>query len=283
MVDEVAELQSLDLGEIIGVGIGIPGLLDRAGKVWQAPNLRRVEGATVGPELAKRTGLPVATDNDANLAAVAEFRLGNGRGHSDIVLLTVGTGVGGGLIVGGKELRGGNGMAAELGHIVVQAPDGRPCIGDCPNHGCLESVASGTALVREAHELADENPGSAFAAEKAAGTLDGPRVTELAQAGDLLAIETLRRIGTWLGVGMSSLGNIFDPDVILVGGGASAAGELIVGPAREEFSRRAMRPIVANTQVLAAKFGGEAGILGAGLIAFDAADEAAASAPARAV
>ena len=174
-------------------------------------------------------------------------------------------------------MRGAHGMAAELGHLVVRA-DGRPCIGDCPNFGCLESEASGTALVREANEIGAANPDSVLGREHAADTLDGPRVTELAKHGDVLACEALHRIGTMLGVGMSSFANIFDPDLILVGGGVSAAGELLLGPAREEYARRAMPPIVARCEVRLAQFGSEAGLLGAALLAFDAASEGPGSA-----
>lgn len=270
LVEEVEELRAGADGEVVAVGLGIPGLLDREGRVWKAPNLPLEPGAALGAELARRTGLPVASDNDANCAAIAEHAAGAGQGHDDLVLLTVGTGVGGGVVVAGQPLRGAHGMAAELGHIVIHA-DGRPCIGDCPNRGCLEAEASGTALGRIAHELADARPESALAAEQAAGTLDGPRVTQLAQSGDEDAIAALRQLGENLGVGMSSLANIFDPGLILVGGGVSAAGELLLAPARAEFERRAMPPIVERTEVRLARFGGEAGLLGAAILAFRAA------------
>lgn len=281
LADEVDELRERADGPVAAVGLGIPGLLDREGRVWKAPNLPVDPGVNIGQELARRTGLPVASDNDANCAAIAEHAAGAGRGHDDLVLLTVGTGVGGGVVVAGEPLRGAHGMAAELGHIVIHA-DGRPCIGDCPNHGCLEAEASGTALGRIAHELAAQSPGSALAGEAAKGTLDGPRVTELAQAGDADAIEALRQLGVNLGVGMSSLANIFDPGLILVGGGVSAAGDLLLVPAREEFARRAMPPIVERTEVRLARFGGEAGLLGAAILAVRAArDEAGRAAVAR--
>lgn len=274
LAEEIAELTAEAAGEVIAVGLGIPGLLDREGRVWKAPNLPLEPGAAIGQELARRTGLPVASDNDANCAAIAEHAAGAGAGHDDLVLLTVGTGVGGGVIVAGEPLRGAHGMAAELGHIVIHA-DGRPCIGDCPNRGCLEAEASGTALGRIAHEVAEQHPGGTLAAEQRADRLDGPRVTELAQAGDPEATEALRRLGANLGVGMSSLANIFDPGLILVGGGVSAAGELLLGPARDEFARRAMPPIVERTEVRLARFGGEAGLLGAAILAQRAATGAA--------
>ncbi len=267
LAGQVLALQEQAGEAIAAVGLGIPALLDHEGRAWQAPNLPLMRGAAPGPMLAERLGIPVASDNDANCAVLAEHRAGAGRGHDDIVLLTVGTGVGGGVMIGGRELRGAHGMGAELGHLVVQGEGGRPCIGDCPNLGCLESVASGSALMREAGRLADEHPQSALAAEHREGSLDGPRLTELAQGGDALACEALATIGRWLGVGMSSLANIFDPDVILIGGGVVAAGELLIGPARAEFQARAMPPIVQRCDVRAAQFGNEAGLLGAGILA----------------
>lgn len=266
LAEEIDELCAQAEGEVVAVGLGIPGLLDREGCVWKAPNLPVEPGVNLGQQLARRIGLPVSSDNDANCAAIAEHAAGAGRGHDDLVLLTVGTGVGGGVIVAGEPLRGAHGMAAELGHIVIHA-DGRPCIGDCPNHGCLEAEASGTALGRIAREIAAQSPGGSLAAEEAQGTLDGPRVTQLAQAGDPDATEALRQLGVNLGVGMSSLANVFDPGLILVGGGVSAAGELLLGPARAEFARRAMPPIVERTEVRLARFGGEAGLLGAAILA----------------
>ncbi len=271
LVEEVEELRAAADGEVVAVGLGIPGLLDRDGRP-------RVEGPEppAGARCGARRGARAADGPAGRLRQRRQLRGDRracrraGRGHDDLVLLTVGTGVGGGVVVAGEPLRGAHGMAAELGHIVIYA-DGRPCIGDCPNRGCLEAEASGTALGRIAHELATQRPGSALAAEQAAGTLDGPRVTALAQAGDDDAIEALRQLGEHLGVGMSSLANIFDPGLILVGGGVSAAGDLLLAPARAEFERRAMPPIVERTEVRLARFGGEAGLLGAAILALRAA------------
>lgn len=263
---QVEELRGAAPGPVGAVGLGIPGLIDREGRVQRAANLRLEPGLALGAAVAERVGLPVVSDNDAGCAAIAEHEAGAGRHVDDLVLLTVGTGVGGGVIVAGQPLRGAHGMGAELGHIVVQA-GGRPCIGDCPNRGCLEAEASGTALLRIAGELAAEHPDSVLAREHAAGSLDGPRLTALATEGDALAVQALHRIGTMLGVAMSSLGNTFDPALILVGGGVSAAGELLVGPAREEFARSVMPPIAERCEVRLAQFGGEAGLLGAAILA----------------
>ncbi|MBJ7471396.1 MAG: ROK family protein [Solirubrobacteraceae bacterium] len=271
LTEEVEELRAQASGEVVGIGLGIPVLLDKEGRAAQTVNLPLEGGTPIGAALAERTGLVVASDNDANCAVIAEHRAGAAKGLDHVVLLTVGTGVGGGVIVGGRPLRGAHGMGAELGHIVIRA-GGRPCIGSCPNHGCLEAEASGSALVREATELAQANPGSALGQALASGTLDGPKVTALAESGDPLASAALNTIARSLGVGMSSLANIFDPDVILIGGGVSAAGELLAGPARAEFEARAMPPIVKRTEVRLAQFGSEAGLLGAAILALDAVD-----------
>lgn len=278
LAEEVEELRAQADGEVVGIGLGIPALLDNEGRATQTVNLPLEGGAPIGARLAERVQLVVASDNDANCAVIAEHRAGAAKGLDHVVLLTVGTGVGGGVIVGGRTLRGAHGMGAELGHIVIRA-DGRPCIGSCPNHGCLEAEASGSALVREATELAEAHPDSPLGRALVDGVLDGPKVTALAESGDELAGKALHQIATSLGVGMSSLANIFDPDVILVGGGVSAAGELLVGPAREEFASRAMPPIVARTEVRLAQFGSEAGLLGAAILGFDAADGSPHGAP----
>ncbi|MFT4036244.1 MAG: ROK family protein [Patulibacter sp.] len=266
LVEEIEALRAQAAAPIAAVGLGIPGLLDRDGRVQHAPNLLVAPGTAIAQQVADAVGLPVAADNDANCAAIAEHEAGAGRGHDDLVVLTVGTGVGGGVIVAGEPLRGAHGMAAELGHIVIDA-DGRPCLGNCPNHGCLEAEASGTALGRIARGMAAGQPGGTLAGELVAGTLDGVRVTTLAQAGDQEAIDALRRLGISLGVGISSLANIFDPGLVLVGGGVSAAGELLIAPAREEFQRRALPPIAQRTVIEAAQFGNDAGLIGAAIVA----------------
>ncbi len=223
-------------------------------------------------------GLPTAVDNDANTAVLAEHRRGAAQGATNVVLLTIGTGIGGGLIIGGEPFRGSRGAGAELGHVVVDL-DGPPCQGTCPNHGCIEAIASGTAIALEAVRAAAEAPGSELARAGAEGRpLDGRLVTELAGDGDPVSIEVLATIGRRIGAALSGLANTFDPDVMLLGGGAMAAGELLLGPAREEFRARALPP-QNETPVEAAAFGADAGMVGAGILALEelAAVEAGAS------
>ena len=199
------------------------------------------------PLLQERLGLPVAVDNDGNLAVLAEQRAGAARGRQNVALLTLGTGIGGGLVLDGEVYRGGRGTGAELGHITVQA-DGPPCQGHCPNHGCLETFVSGTAIAREA------------------GGRDAPTVARLADEGDAEAAAVLERAGRWLGVGLAALANVLNPDVFVIGGGVGEVGERILAPARAELAARALPPN-ADAPVLAAAFGNQAGMVGGAMLA----------------
>jgi glucokinase len=219
--------------------------------------------------VAERIGLPVFVDNDANAAMLAEWRFGAARGAGDAALLTIGTGIGGGLVIGGALQRGSQGAGAELGHMVVQA-DGPRCNGNCPNRGCLEAVCSGTALAREARRLAEERPGSGLGEALAAGReISGPLVTDLAHDGDDAAIEAVAVIGRWLGIGVANLVNMLNPDVVVIGGGVIAAGDLLLAPARAVVAERALSPSREHVRIVPARFGAESGMLGAATLAFD--------------
>jgi glucokinase len=184
-------------------------------------------------------------------------------------MLTIGTGIGGGLILGGELYRGAVGAGGELGHTVIDM-NGPPCQGHCPNRGCLETMASGTALAREAVQLAGERPDSGLGRALADGLeLAGPLVTELAYDGDGAATEVLELIGTRLGVGISSFVNVFNPQVVVVGGGVMAAGDLLLEPARAEVAARALPPSRDEVRIVTAAFGVEAGMIGAAALAFD--------------
>lgn len=270
LVEVVEELQLQNEGEppIEAVGMGIPSLLDqKSGRAVMSVNLP-IADVPIRDLMTERLGLPVAIDNDGNVAALAEQRFGAARGMNDIVLLTLGTGVGGGIVLGGKVFRGATGSGAELGHITVLA-DGPPCQGFCPNHGCLETMASGTALARYANEFARENPDSPLGLELAAGReVTGATAADLASGGDAGSIGVLATAGHYLGAGLVSLTNIFNPEAIVIGGGAAAAGELLIGPAREHLAKFGLAPNKDIAQVLPAAFGAEAGMLGAAAMAF---------------
>jgi glucokinase len=192
------------------------------------------------------------------------------------VVLTIGTGIGGGLILRGQPYRGAIGAGAELGHSVIDL-DGPPCQGNCPNHGCVESLASGTALAREALRIARERPDSGLGRALAGGReLEGPLVTELAHDGDAAAIEVIELIGTRLGVAIASFVNIFNPEVVVIGGGVMGAGELLLAAARAEVAARALPPSKDIVEIVPAAFGVEAGMIGAAALAFDGLAESAA-------
>lgn len=268
-VDAVEEAEGLAAGEVSAVGFGIPALIDqRTGQAVIAVNLPLAD-IMFGEVMTERLGLPVFLDNDANLAVLAEHRAGAAVGATDVVMLTVGSGIGGGLILGGELYRGSIGAGGELGHTVIDM-NGPRCQGNCPNRGCLEAMASGTALAREAVRIAKERPGSGLAMALADGLeLVGPLVTELAYDGDAAAGEVLALIGTRLGVGISSLVNVFNPQVVVIGGGVMGAGDFLLEPARAEVAARALPPSRDEVQIVTAEFGIEAGMIGAAAMAFE--------------
>lgn len=251
---------------VAGVGLGVPATIDHdRGVAVSAVNLPLSE-LPLRDLIEEHTGLPAIVDNDANVAAYAEYLYGAAKGMPNVVMLTIGTGIGGGLILGGQLYRGATGAGAELGHMVIQA-DGPPCQGNCPNHGCVEALASGTALGREGAAAAESHPESAIGRRLAAGeTVDGRAVTEAALAGDETAIGVFELIGGRLGVACASYANIFEPNAIVIGGGVIAGGDLLLDPARREVRERALKPM-NETPVLAATMGNDAGMIGAAALA----------------
>jgi glucokinase len=246
--------------------MGIPATIDHEkGLAVSAVNLP-IENLPIRDLVVERTGLPVFVDNDANVAALAEHLFGAARGARNAVMLTIGTGIGGGLILGGEIYRGSTGAGAELGHVAIEI-DGPRCQGNCPNRGCIETLASGTAIGREGRAVAESEPDSALGKLLAAGEeVDGKAVTEAAQAGDEAAIGVFDLVGSRLGVALTSFANIFEPEVIVIGGGVIAAGDLLLEPARRELQARALRPM-NGTPVLAAELGEDAGMIGAAAMA----------------
>ena len=252
-------------GRPAAVGVGAAGMVDfGAGVMVSAPNLvwRHVP---IRDLVARHTGLPCLLDNDANTAAWGEFRLGAGRGRRHVLVVTVGTGIGGGIIADGALYRGAHGFAAEIGHVIVE-PDGPVC--GCGNRGCWEQVASGRALDRLGAEAALSDPGSAIARLAAGEEVRGRHVTRAAADGDPQARRILGQVGRRLGEGIAGLVNILDPEIVVVGGGVAEAGDLLLGPAREAFvgavEDPAGRPPVP---LLPAALGNDAGAIGAALLA----------------
>jgi glucokinase len=264
IADGVREL--LALQEVEAIGVGAAGFVsaDRS-TVLFAPNLAWRD-EPLRQALEARLRLPVVVENDANAASWAEARFGAGQGESHVVVVTVGTGIGGGIVLDGQLVRGRFGVAAEIGHVTV-VPDGRRC--GCGNQGCWEQYASGRALVAEARALATASPAIAPTLLGLAGgraeAIDGRMITAAARDGDEAALECFRIVGTWLGRGIADLSAVLDPGVFVIAGGVSQAGELIRAPAwRAYLSRLTGRNHRTAADLRIAQLGGdEAGIIGA--------------------
>jgi glucokinase len=247
--------------QVGAVGVGIPSTIDqRAGRVISSVNIPLAD-LDLRERLRERVGLPVGIDNDANAAAIGEWRAGAGVGASDLIMLTLGTGVGGGLILAGKPYRGAVGAGAELGHLVIEV-DGRPCQGACTGRGHLEAYVSGRAATREAQE--------AFGP-----AADAHRLVRLANEDDARAREILVAIGHRLGVAIGSLVNVFDPELVVIGGGFGvAASDYLLPPVRVSIVREALPPGRDTVRVERAQLGSSAGLVGAAFVGFEALDEA---------
>ena len=223
------------------------------------------QGEPLKDLLEERLGCPVGLDNDANCAARAEARYGAARGAASALMVTMGTGIGGAVLLEGRVVRGANGMAGEFGHMQV-VPDGQPC--ECGRRGCWEQYSSGNALVRNARALMSEQP--SVLGDMTEGNLDrvtGPMVTSAAEEGDLVAHRAFALVGDWLGVGVANLVAALDPEVVVIGGGVSAAGDRLLDPARDALSR-ALVGVGHRTvpDLLAAELGPQAGMIGAALL-----------------
>jgi glucokinase len=249
------------------LGVGAAGLVDRSGVMHYAPNIAWRD-FSLADRIRSGVGLPTLVDNDANVAAWGEFRFGAGRGSADMLLVTVGTGIGGGIVSDGKLFRGAHGFAAEIGHIIVE-PGGPLC--GCGNLGCWEQVASGRAIGRLGRRAAAEHPESLIM-EEAGGDpekVTGVEVTLAAGRGDPVAAGILAEVGRRLGEGIAGLVNVLDPDIVVMGGGAIAAGEALLEPARRAFVHsvegEGHRPEVP---LVAAALANDAGAVGAAHLAW---------------
>lgn len=252
------------------IGLACAGTVDGVrGVVVTSPNLPLREVPLAGI-LHEALGIPVILENDANAAVLGEAVAGAATGLRHVVMLTLGTGVGGGLFLDGKLFRGANGGAGELGHTIVRA-DGEPCL--CGARGCLEMYASGPALVRYAVARAGDgamDPGGSLLGLRERGRLTGGAVTRLAQEGHLGALEAVRELAGWLGIGLVNVTNTFNPEMIVVGGGVGELGELLLEPAREVVRRLAISPSRDQVRIASASLGNRAGLVGGGLAAWAA-------------
>lgn len=253
-------------GDILGMGIGFPGPLDRREKriIWPT-NLVGWRDVDLAGEMQSRLAIPCILENDANAAAYAEAWQGQGRGKQDLIILTLGTGVGGGIILGGRVWRGHQDTAGEIGHQCLD-PQGPLC--GCGQKGCLEAYASAPAIIRNA-EAAMRNNKLEKIGDMTIDNLTAKGLADCALAGDALAQELFLTAGHYLGQGIANLINVLNPELVILAGGLAQAGDLILNPVREIVQMRALDPRAKNTPILLTKLGEKAGALGAAGIVFD--------------
>lgn len=252
-----------------GIGIGAPGPLNpETGIIIKAPNLPGWKNVPLRNIISAHTNLPVVLENDANAAALGEYYFGAGKNAKVMLLLTLGTGVGGGIIIDGKIFSGANFIGAELGHTIIKY-DGLKC--PCGNYGCLEAYVSAPAIVRRAQTAQGKKTALIKMTNKRLTGLTAKMIYEAAKKGDRFSQNIMRETGQLLGIGITTLANIFNPELVIIGGGVSQAGNMILSTARQEVRRRAMPGIARTLSILHAKLGEEAGAIGAAcLILFNA-------------
>jgi glucokinase len=253
-----------EYGEPAAIGVGVPSQIVYAtGTVETSVNIP-LAGVALREELGRRFGVPVFVDNDANVAAFAEARM---LDCDELVMLTLGTGVGGGVVTAGRIFRGAHGLGAELGHFTL-SPDGPPCPGNCPNHGCVEAYCSGQALERDATELARDKPDSRLAGALGSdGRVSGRELVLAAEHGDPDARLVFERFARMLGVAIAGYVNVFQPERVVIGGGLSRASHLFLDRAVQEAGARALPALLRRAEILLAQRGPDAGVIGAGLLA----------------
>lgn len=260
-VQDLMRDKGLEMRQALAAGFGAPGPMNwQTGVVYSPPNLPGWKDVPLADEMEKRLGLPCYVDNDANVACYGEYWLGAGQGAESIVVFTLGTGVGGGIVVDGKLLRGIDGTAAELGHITVQR-DGRRC--GCGAHGCLEAYASVTGMVRTAREGWDDaDTALKGMCDNTPETLTGKLIFEAADAGDAYAQHVFKETATWLGLGAASMVNALNPERIILCGGMIAAGDMLFDAVRETVMANAFEVPARRCRILPAGLGADSGVLG---------------------
>ncbi len=266
-VDRLLSQSNIGLSQLGSISIAAAGAIDsEKGQVTSSPNLPGWHNIPLRDIIKGRYGIGVFIVNDASAAALGEHRLGAGRGANNLIYLTVSTGIGGGIIIGGELYTGSSGCAGEIGHMTIEA-NGPGC--NCGNIGCLEVLASGTAVAKEAIERISQGEESSLT-EIVGGKLENitaEKVAIVAQRGDLLALDVISKAATYLGVGMVNLVNIFNPEMIIVGGGMSKMGDLLLEPARQVVRERAFPLCAQAVRIVTAQLGDDAGIVGAAVFA----------------
>ena len=266
IVDAAAECEQSvkERGEVTAIAAAVPGTVNVAkGIVLKAPNLSVLNGFCLSEALENKINLSCLLENDANAAAIGENWLGASKGFANSICVTLGTGVGGGIIVDGKILRGIDGTAGEIGHICVE-PFGVWC--GCGSRGCLEQYSSATAVLRLTRELGKQYPKSELTRKNLLTSLE---IYKAGKSGDKLALEVFRQKGFYLGIALAGLINVLNPEVIVIGGGAAAGWDLFVPQMIEQIRTRAYREPAERAKIIPAQLGDDAGVLGAARLAFD--------------
>ena len=258
-INELGTVAAMRNGCITGIGVGVPGLIGKDGLIHSSVNMRPLDGFNLAAFLKEETGYPSACGNDANLIALGEQAFGAGRRFSSFMVITIGTGLGSGLILDGRLWTGAGGFAAEFGHVTVE-PEGLPC--PCGNRGCLERYVSAGALVRTARELL---PGELL--DKLGDRLDALVVANLARQGESGARKAFQRMGRWLGTALASLVNTLDLEAVIIGGGVAASFDLFLPELGLELGQRCFPQIVADLLIIKGELGDDAGLMGGSALA----------------
>ena len=263
-IQDVIRESKTDMKDIKGIGFGFPGQIDcDNGIVRLAPNIPGWVNIPIADIVSKEFGVPVKVDNDVRCAALAELNYGAGKGATNMICITVGTGIGSGLIVNGKLVRGASNAAGELGHIKLQMEGGPLC--GCGDHGCLEAFASGPSIVAMAEEYVRGGKSTKYR-ELAKNEITPYYVCEAAKQGDVVAKKIFEIIGNYIGIGLASVVNLLNPEKIVIGGGVADAGEFLFGPIKETLKKRSMPIQGEAVQVVHAELGNTAGVIGASLL-----------------
>jgi glucokinase len=266
LVGKVRDAAGLQPEQIAAVGIGSPGPLDtKRGIIHEAPNLPGWINLPLADEVRRRCGYPTFLENDANSAALAEAHVGAGKGTQCMIMLTLGTGIGGGIVLGGRVWHGADDIAAELGHVSVKH-DGIPC--NCGSIGCVEAYASATGVVRRARQAIEQGADSSLA--DASDSLTCKQIFHAAEAGDRLAQQVVADTAAYLGTAIGSLINIFNPDMIVLFGGMTNAGDQLLLPVRHEVRKRSFKIGADRCKIVRSRLGAEAGVIGAAVTAMQA-------------
>ncbi|MBC7473086.1 MAG: ROK family protein [Candidatus Sericytochromatia bacterium] len=259
--ESVSKAEEKDL-QIQSIGIGVPGVIDTdSGIVKSCPNIPHWKNIELGKIISEEFGIKTKVDNDVRVTALGEYYFGAGKGYKNILCVAVGTGIGGGIILNGEIMRGPSQSMGEIGHITLKK-DGPLC--GCGNYGCLESLASSLAIIREAKEVLDKGKSEIMEKQLEHGMpISAYFVTKALHDGDIEAARIMREVGEWLGIGLASVVNLLNPEIIIIGGGVSLAGNVIFNPVKEEIAKRALKIPRELVKVVPAQLGDSAGMIGA--------------------